>query len=193
MSEQVEVTEDDVDSALASIGLVPSVATEKDRERIKDLLRRRVLAVPDPEAEEEPTSPAKPAATPRDWDPPPGQRIYVRNADTGQLGWLVRRNGKDCVRLDRANQEIITAFSGATWLQVVEHRPLNRVQLVQIAFEADKALLRSLGEYEKAKKEWLSLSDKQRVAWIEEGPKDPPIRAMFYRTIMDFLEEHMRS
>ena len=139
---------------------------------------------PTPASEEPKTSVAK------DWDPEPGQRIYVSSSTTGDMGWIVRRGGRDKVRLDRPNQEITVDYNG-TWTQVVEHRRASHAQVVMVAFEADKALLKLLGEYQKAKKEFRDLTEKQLAAWIEEGPTQPPIRAMFYRTVVDFLEEHL--
>lgn len=132
---------------------------------------------------------AKPAKTPKDWDPEPGQRIYVQSQTTGDMGWLVRRGGTDKVRLDRPNQEIVVDYNGS-WVQVVEHRRASHAQLVQVAFEADKALLRLLGLHDKVK-EFRDLREKHLVAWIEEGPQQPPVRALLYRTIVDLLSEHM--
>jgi len=133
---------------------------------------------------------AKPARTPDNWDPDPGQRIYVQSTTTGNMGWIVRRGGRDMIKLDRPAQDIVVEYNGS-WSQVVEHRRATHSQIVQVAFEADKALLKLLGEYGKAKKDFRDLTEKQLVAWIEEGPSQPPIRAVLYRTIVDLLAEHM--
>lgn len=123
-------------------------------------------------------------------DPPPGKRIYVRSDGTGQLGWLVRRGGEIMVKYDRPNQDIVVKHSAA-WVQIVDHRPCSHAQIVQVAFEADKMLLKLLGMHDKARKEFRDLAEKQLVAWLEEGPKNPPIRSILYRTILDVLSEHM--
>lgn len=131
----------------------------------------------------------EPAKTPRNFDPDPGRRIWVQSSVTGDVGWLVRRDGQERVRLDRPNQEIVVDFNG-NWTQIVEHRRIAHSQLVRVAFEADRELMRLLGHHDKARKEFRDLGEKQLAAWIEEGPKEPPIRALLYRSIMDTLTEH---
>lgn len=126
--------------------------------------------------------------TPPHWDPEVWQRIYVRNSSTGDLGWLVRREGQDKVRLDRSQQEILVEYQEHLWTHERTYRPISRVQVVQVAFEADRVLLKSLGEHDKARKSWHELSEKQRKAWIEEGPKNPPKRAELYKVITECLE-----
>lgn len=136
------------------------------------------------------------------FDPEPGDRIYVRSERTGDLGWMVRRDGVEMVRLDRPSQEIIRQMS-PEWVQVVDHRPCSHAQVVQVAFMADKALCALLGLYEEsgpkrdrltgpsAKKDWRDLNERQLIAWLEEGPSNPPIRRILYNSIVNVLEEHM--
>ena len=127
-------------------------------------------------------------ATPDHWEPEAFQRIYVRHGRTGDLGYLVRRDGRDVVRLDRVNQEIIQDYDPHMWTTEASYRPVSHVQVVQIAFAADQLLLKALGEHQKARKSWHEISEKQRKAWLEEGPKDPPKRAELYRAITECLE-----
>ena len=129
-------------------------------------------------------------STVRNWDPEPGQRVYVQSSRSGEQGWIVKRDGVDKVRLNRPNQEILLPFGGE-WTQLVEHRRASHAQLVQVAYEADRALLRLLGEYQKAKVEFRDLKEKAVVAWLEDGPTEPPIRQLLYRTVLDLLSEHM--
>ncbi len=136
------------------------------------------------------------------FDPEPGDRVYVRSSTTGNLGWMVRRDATDMVRLDRSAQEIVVPFSGE-WQQVVEHRPCSHAQVVQVAYVADQALCKLLGMYEtdsksrdrltgpNARKEFRDLTDKQRIAWLNEGPTNPPIRQILYSAVMGVLSEHM--
>lgn len=126
--------------------------------------------------------------TPDNWDPPAWHRVYLRHARTSDLGYLVRRAGKDVVRLDRVNQEILQDYDAQVWLAETDYRPISHVQVVQIAFVADQHLLRALGEHQKARKNWHEISEKQRKAWLEEGPKDPPKRAELYKAIVECLE-----
>lgn len=126
--------------------------------------------------------------TPDNWDPEPWQRIYVRHARTSDLGYLVRRDGRDVVRLDRVNQEVVQDYDPHTWTTESSYRPVSHVQVVQIAFVADQLLLKALGEHQKARKSWHELSERQRKAWLEGGPTDPPKRAELYRVITECLE-----
>lgn len=130
-------------------------------------------------------------STPDDWDPEPGRRVYVRSMKTGDLGWIVRREGRDRVRLDRPNQLILMEMN-ADWVFQHDHRPVSHAQIVGIAYEADRALLRLLGDHVKSRKNWMDLTERQRVAWIEQGPSNPPIRAILYRTIVDSMTEHLK-
>lgn len=136
---------------------------------------------------------AAPERTPPDWDPDPWARIHVRDPQTNDLGWIVRRGGVESVKLDRPEHDIVMPYASRAWIQVVEHRMASRAQLAEVAFMADRGLLRLLGMHGKARQEWVSLTEKQRAAWIEEGPSEPPIRRFLYQAIVGVLEEHMRS
>lgn len=127
-------------------------------------------------------------STPADWEPELWQRIYVRHAQTADLGYLVRRGGRDVVRLDRPNQEVIRDYEPRMWVTETAYRPVSHVQVVQVAFAADQMLLKALGEHDKARKGWHELSEKQRKAWLEEGPVNPPKRAELYKVIVRCLE-----
>lgn len=128
------------------------------------------------------------SGTPDNWDPEPWRRIYVRHTRTADLGYMVRRDGKDLVRLDRTNQEVLQEYDERVWTPERAYRPVSHVQVVQVAFAADQLLLKSLGEHDKARKGWHELSEKQRKAWLEVGPKDPPKRAELYKVIVECLE-----
>lgn len=121
------------------------------------------------------------------YEPPDKDRIYYRNVTSGQLGWFVRRDGKDRIRFDRPDQEITVPFTKAQWVAEQEHRPLTKAQITQVAFEADKMLCRILGLHDKADKEWLNLKDETRIAWMETGPTRPVERSHLYRAIMKEL------
>jgi hypothetical protein len=126
--------------------------------------------------------------TPDTWDPEPWQRIYVRHGQTADLGYLVRRDGKDLVRLDRPNQEVLQEYDAHHWTTETAYRPVSHVQVVQVAFAADQVLLKALGQHAKARKNWHEISEKQRKAWLELGPSDPPKRAQLYKAIVECLE-----
>jgi hypothetical protein len=124
-------------------------------------------------------------------DPPPSKRQYFRSAETGDLGYLVQRKGKDYIKLDRALEEIVKPYNEATrhqWQPDREWRPLNRVALAQICFEADKVFCRHLGLADLSTKEWLSLSTEQRILWMEKGPTQDPNRAKLWKSIVKSME-----
>jgi hypothetical protein len=122
------------------------------------------------------------------WDPALQERQYHRSRQTGERGYMVRRKGTDFIRLDRPQQEILRPFRESEWIPDVEHRPFTKAQVAQVCFEADRKLCFFLGLHDKAKKEWLSLSDEHRIGWMKRGPLTPPIRHEQWRAIMTALE-----
>ncbi len=124
----------------------------------------------------------------RTWDPKPSERIYYRSHNTGDLGYLVRRDGKDQVRLDRPEQEIVIPFRTGEWDPEQKLPGLNRMQKAQIAWEADCKLRYFLGDHQGARKTWLSLREKERIDYAEDGPEEPASK-LLWRAIMSSLGE----
>lgn len=124
------------------------------------------------------------------WDPADHERTFYRHATTGDLGWMVRREGRDCIRLDRPAQEISRPYRESEWIAEREHRPLTKLQLVQIAFEADKRLCFFLGKHDLARREWLSMKDEQRIAWADKGPPAGGGRPELFAAILKVLERY---
>jgi hypothetical protein len=107
------------------------------------------------------------------WDPEPHKRQYYRNAQTGDRAWLVKRDGKDMVRMDRGPVEDIRVFNEREWIEdAPAMADFTDIQIAMVTFEADKALCRQMGDAKKAKREWLNLSDQQRIKWMEDGPQE---------------------
>lgn len=130
---------------------------------------------------------------PANYDPPADQRELVRNG-WGELGWLVRRDGKSMVKLDRPNQDIVKPYVASEWLPEVPQRPLARQQLARVAFEADRELCRSLGAFAHAMRTWQRLNEHERKEWTEKGPKEAAgPRVTLYKSIMLGLEPYTRS
>jgi hypothetical protein len=123
------------------------------------------------------------------WDPPSHERDYYRHQVKGDLGWLVRREGRDCIKYDRPDQEIVIPYNEHDWIREQEYRPFSDAQIVQVAFAADKALCMLLGMHDKSRKEWVGLSDHQRAKWMREGPRNNRHRAKMYRAIRTALED----
>lgn len=126
---------------------------------------------------------------PKQQDPVESEKIWYRHRMDGQRGFLVERDGKHFIKLDRPNEEILKPWSESTkrqWIPDVEARGLQPAQIGRIAFEADKQLCLEMGDHDRARREWPSLPDRVRQAFIERGP-DPemyPERHMQWTAIM---------
>lgn len=115
------------------------------------------------------------------------ERKYYRSSVDGQLGYLVERDGKHFIKLDRPQEEILRPWSeGNSWIPEVEKRPLSKAQVAKICFDADKAYCQAVGVF-LPKRDWLDLSDKQRILWMESGPKDA-VRAAIWTGLNMILE-----
>lgn len=129
------------------------------------------------------------------WDPLPAQREFYRHRLTGDLGWLVRREGREHIRYDRGPAFELTIAvrrddKGAVidWNQEKAPAPLNDYHLGMIAWQADCELQRHLGEIGRIK-QWRDLRQEDRVKWIQEGPQDgSPMRREVYQAIKSALE-----
>jgi len=124
------------------------------------------------------------------WDPAPHERTYYRHALTGDLGWLVRRDGAEHILLDRPGQEIAKPFKPGEWTVEAEYRPLTRMQFAQVAFAADKALCLALGKHLLARREWLSMRDEDRIVFMQMGPRAGGGRQELFEAIMASLERY---
>ncbi len=122
------------------------------------------------------------------YDPRPGERRWYSHARTGDRAYFVKREGRECVRLDRPNEELIRPL-GPEWKEDHETRPLNMSQLARICYVADQELCKALGE-QSLMKDWLSLRDEEMHAWMSgKGPtKGPKDRAKLYRSNWDTLK-----
>lgn len=122
--------------------------------------------------------------------PKDAERIWFRHRYDGQLGFLVQREGRDMIKLDRANEDICRPFNAIEWVPEHERRPMTEAQMAQIAFAADRQLCVFLGMHDKTKEQWLDLREEKRIAWMRQGPAHPEIRANVYRGIMDALRSY---
>jgi hypothetical protein len=127
-----------------------------------------------------------------DYDPPPDKRRYFRHSSTGDLAYLVTRGGKEHIKFDRPFDPTVMPFREAEWKEEPHAEPMAPGQAVQVAFAADKVLCRYLGLPLKAKTEWAGLNDKERSAWIANGPVAPAARQELYAAIRKVLEPYTR-
>lgn len=125
-----------------------------------------------------------------DWDPEEGEETWYRHHQTADRGFLCKRAGREMIRYDRPNDPTaIVPFDPLKWVVDKEHRPLTSMACAQVAQAADSVLCRALGLYDKAGKEWLSLGEKTRLAWMRQGPKNPAIRRKLYIAIRAVLAD----
>lgn len=109
-------------------------------------------------------------AGPATFDPLPSERVWYKNRQTSDRGWLVRREGKDAIKYDRPAYDQYV-FNIGEWDKLQEGLPvLNAAHIAQICFEADKKLCWALGHIDLAQREWVDLHEKVRAKWIAGGP-----------------------
>lgn len=120
------------------------------------------------------------------WDPLPSERQYYRSPVDNQRAYLVRRNGKDMLRLDRPMEEILHPLTDS-WKPDRQAYPINSQQIAYVAYVADQALCKALGK-SPGKGEWLSLREKERIEWMDDGPADGSVRDDLYDAIMGTLK-----
>ena len=113
---------------------------------------------------------------------------WYRSTVDGELGYLVERDGKQFMKLNRPNEEVLRNYNEAAWTPLVEVRPLSKAALGRVCFEADLALCRALGIHAATQKTWIDLSDKQRIAWMERGPQNDPARRSLWQAIVMVME-----
>lgn len=117
------------------------------------------------------------------------ERKFFRSSVDGERGYLIHREGVDYIKLDRPNEEVLRHYNnGQQWVPDVERRPLSKGQIAKVCFEADRELCRALGMYDQTRKDWLDLSDKLRIAWMNDGPQKTPERKALWSAIQMILE-----
>jgi len=120
--------------------------------------------------------------------PAPSARVYYRSSRTGDLGFMVTREGVDAIQLDRPNEEILRPFTVAEWQPEQASSGMSRVQMAHVAFAADCALCRCMGEHDLAKRDWLSMREEARIKFSERGPSGG-VRKRVFDAILGVLME----
>ena len=123
-----------------------------------------------------------------DWEPEPHERQWFAHADSGDMGWLVRRDGKDFIRLDRGATDHLVEYRPARWVPKADHKRLTDYQMAEVAFEADRRFLRATGRIPEARLEWRDLRDEKRRDWMHRGPNEAGPRKMLYDAIVSVLK-----
>jgi hypothetical protein len=133
---------------------------------------------------------AVPPKLPDNLEPENHQRVWYRHRRNGNRGYMVRRDGRECIKLDRPAEDITKPYQQGEWIQEADRRPMTEATMAQVALAADRQLCLFLGEHELSRKDWHSMSDDERIGWMQEGPDDPEIRAVIYEVIMEVLRSH---
>lgn len=134
------------------------------------------------------TSPSKKTPT-SERDPLPGERVYYRHATTGDLGYLVTRDGNPKIKYDLNSQDRVVPFRQGEWIPEKRHAPLTVGGVARVAYEADKALCQALGIHGEHP-DWLSLPEQKRIRFSTRGPSDgPEIRQRLWGRTMQLLSE----
>lgn len=123
------------------------------------------------------------------WDPAINDRIYFRSSSNGERGWMVRRDGIDCIKLDRPMQDISRPYKEGEWSREKQHWPMTEMDKARVTFAADKELCKAIGLFQGSRVTWLDLTDEKRVEWATNGPEKPDIRVKLHATIMECLRE----
>lgn len=121
-------------------------------------------------------------------DPKPADRKWYRHTMTGDRGYLVVREGKEWIKYDRPNQEILRPLH--EWVPDREVRPLTAYQVAMVQWSADTAVALALGLHQRVKRTWDSLTDEQRMAFMKTGPQNSPERAAVWAFIKEALRPY---
>jgi len=135
-----------------------------------------------PESESRPKAP--------DYEPEPQNRVWYRHAAMGDIGWMVRSDGKDMIRLDRGadlGKHHLRPYKPGDWVQQEEHRPMTQHHLALITWSADRAVCKAMG-FSRTAKDWAELKDEERIEWIKHGPPSGIERKVVFNAIQTALK-----
>ena len=128
-----------------------------------------------------------PAAEGNYFEPTRDARIYYRHAQTADRGYLVKREGRDAIQRDRPAIDDYT-FELKDWnKEAPETSKFSELHIAMVQFEADRKLCWALGLADLSKREWVDMTEKQRLAWIRTGPQ-APTRAGLYKVVADYMK-----
>jgi hypothetical protein len=123
----------------------------------------------------------------------PEERTYYRHKQTGDKGYLVTVGGEKHIKYDRPYDPTTMKFNEAEWDLDKHPEPFSIGQAITVAFEADRALCNILGLYGEGRRSWQSMTEKDRVKFILDGPKEPPIRIEIYKALRKILAPLTRT
>lgn len=109
---------------------------------------------------------------------------YVRHAQTGDLAFVETIDGNDFVRYEGRVPNHPIPYRAGDWVDEATPRKMSLLQSAQVAYAADQQLLYFLGLHARSRKPWISLRDEDRIQFAHEGPKEPRIRRLLWKSIM---------
>lgn len=118
------------------------------------------------------------------------KRRWFRHHQTGDLGFLIEKDGKPFIRLDRSGQAIDKPYSEDSnrWVEESLDRPFTLAQVSKVAFALDVAVCELIGLHVESKRQWIGLKDHERIAFIQDGPQGPPLRREMWQRAMEVLK-----
>jgi hypothetical protein len=128
------------------------------------------------------------------FDPQPADRQWYRSVSTGDRGYLVKRDGKDVIRLDRPMQEVLFPKTN-DWIEDVYGSLLLETQAAAIAFAADREVCRAVGLHLESRRGWQDLSDAERIKFLKDGPPrtSHALRGIVYDAVTVAMKPHVRE
>lgn len=128
-----------------------------------------------------------------DYDPPAHERVHYRHHLSGDLGYLVRRDGKDCIKYDRPGHDMVIPFTAKNvneWVPCVMTVKLTPLQRAMIAYSADKQFCHFIGAQGAARRDWMNMSESERIRYMTDGPVGPSQeeRRFLFDAILETLE-----
>lgn len=122
-------------------------------------------------------------------DPAPEDRAYFREKTTGEIGYVVTRNGQEVIRLDGPVETI--RVKDFRWEPRPTAQPLKKAWVGQVCFEADRGLARFIGMPGQVHLKWHELRDVERTRWMESGPQKNPLRRKLWQAIQAAFREEV--
>jgi len=109
-------------------------------------------------------------------DPKPSDRVWVKQASSGLVGYLVMRDGVQKVKLDRPDPYALRPYDVQNWSPMGDEldNRLPRMALAQVQWAADQSLLRVLGTHSQAGREWRSVPQSKKIQFMTDGPTSGP-------------------
>ncbi len=114
---------------------------------------------------------------------------FVRNRATGELGYVIERDGDTFVRLERSGPVVEQPYSESAWMDEKVRAPLNRQQVGKLMHDFDRLLCKALGKAHEAKREWIELREEEREEWMSYGPPEG-IRSEVFEAVADALADY---